>query len=195
MTENQHHHHTTKIYETMHLFEGRNEDRIQQVIGKLSKENHIKPNEMKKNTFSHYLKTDKEYNELSKEKQARYVLDFFRSEAGYALIHEMFLAHKDNFKGIIDLYHNKEVKKILESYGISGELRQQRDRDLIRFLEDIYINLASYFVKFHKSDPPYGPPTQQHEYSHDEIMSFHLMMGYLKSDKVLENLYKIMNDQ
>ncbi len=189
MTENQHH--TTKIYITMHLFEGMNEDRIQQVIGKLFKENHIKPNEMKKNAFSHYLKTYKEYNELSKEKQARYVLDFFRSEAGYALIHEMFLAHQGNFKGIIDLYHNKEVKKILESYGISGVLRQQRDRDLIRFLEDIYINLASYFVKFHKSDPP----TQQHEYSHDEIMSFHLMMGYLKSDKDLEKLYKIMNDQ
>ena len=187
MAENHHNHHllhhTTKLYEFMSLLEERNKDRIQYVIQKLLEVNHIKQNEVNDHLdVSHCLQTYKAYNKLSAEDQARYVLKFFRSEAGYALIHGIFLAHmlvgQRDFNGKIDFYHNREVDEMLENFGINKNLKRKRDRDLIRFLEDIYSNLASYYEKFHKSNPP----TQQHEYSHDELLSFHLVMGFSSCD-------------
>ena len=130
---------------------------------------------------SHHLKTYIEYNKLSLKKQIDYILDYFRGEVGFSLLHVMFEAQSDDFNGEIDI-HNVNVKTILKRFGIDKGLKEKRDIDLFNFLLNTYANTNSYLKKKATQHPPH--------FTSEELLGIRIWNGDLRTEKDLDALEK-----
>ena len=132
-----------------------------------------------KSDASHHLKTYREYNDLTLRKQIDYILDYFRGEVGFALLHVMFKAQPDDFNGEIDL-HNDNVKTILKRFGIDKDLKEKRDIDLFNFILNTYANTESYLAKKARPAP--------HHFTSEELLGIRIWEGKLVTEDDLNAL-------
>lgn len=200
--ESEHHSNVprTNKFKVMRFFGERNRDRVQAVLKTLFERYH--DYHPKKHgqplDFSNELINCSEYSKLSKRDQQRYLVDFFRSPIGYAFIHELFESHRLDFNGKIDLLHNLEVKKLLQSLGINETLDQKRDWDFVNFLESIYFHIFSYYNKLTQDSRSHSLHLGEEEgayFSYEEALSLHLVSGTMQSDDDFRRFRSITRKQ
>lgn len=121
-------------------------------------------------TNPRFLQSDHEYDHVLNSK-AKWGLNFtfLCTSEGFDLIHELLWVY--GYNGHINV-KNQRVLEILKRHGI-GDLRNQRNKDIIQSIEELYVNANSYLEKLDSSDKS----THEIKTSIKEIVSYNILNG------------------
>jgi hypothetical protein len=122
--------------------------------------------------------SSEKYDALGKNEREEYILDFLRGEDGQFIIHELFVAHNGQYQGHLDL-KNTKVMGILEELRINN-LDIERNRVLLKFIQDIYNHANSYLKKRHQYSDS--------KFSAQELLSYSLFTGQLQTERDMDAL-------